>query len=180
MKNFILFILTSFASISINAQDTSGIYYTSKHFMNDSAFYLTNGKLKTNFLFDSDIILLKNGSQKIIFHKDSIYGYCKENICYRFYLGEEYKIEDTGRIVIYSKTEFVNSSKGNLTRTILFFSTTPDDEILPLNLDELLQKLPLPADEKFDLLQTFDDSSILKYDLQEKKYKINIYLRNHQ
>lgn len=180
MKYFILFIFASIATISINAQDTSGVYYTSKHFMNDSAFYLPNGELKTNFLFNSDIIVLKNGNQKINFHKDSIYGYCKENVCYRFYKGEEYKIEDTGILVIYSKTEFESNTKGNSTKTILFFSSGPDAPILPLNLEEVLKTIPMSSDEKFNLMHSFDNTSILKSDPTEKKYKINLYLRNQE
>lgn len=170
--------LTFLFSNSIFAQSdtTQGIFPTADHYKTDSAVKYDDGILKLNVMFKPDIVILKNGNEKMVFSKDSIYGYCKENICYRFYNREEYKIEDTGVIYIYSKVVTEYESKTSVKKIMLFFSTSADSELIPLSVHNLLISLDFPTEEAVKFKEQFDDHSILKHHAHENKYDINIYL----
>ena len=89
-------------------------------------------------------------------------------------MNEEYKIEEVRSITIYSLQESAPSGKSFRWINVYYFSSTPDDEIKPLTIENL--KFAFPDNHKFHdtLNETFKDNvSVSEYDTFHKMFKVN-------
>jgi hypothetical protein len=95
------------------------------------------------------------------------------NRLYRFFLNEEYQIEESSKIYIYSKERNVTQGKGFKLVKDYYFSVGSNSVITPLRIEYL--KRDFPENHKFhDMLdENFKDGDAAAYDDFHKMYKVN-------
>jgi hypothetical protein len=103
--------------------------------------------IRLNHFFSGNYIIVQCKGKKYRLNKDSIWGYTNgKSEHFRFYKShdEEYKIIDTGKIVLYSYPVIIWSGNGRFIRSEqrYFFSKTIDSPILPFTTLELKRAFP--------------------------------------
>jgi hypothetical protein len=132
-------------------------------------------KIKLHDFFSKPYIDVYYKGEKSTLQKKDIYGYrdCHNNI-YRFFANEEYKLEESGGINIYSVQVSAQSGKSYKWTNEYYFSSSPTGEIKPLTIENL--KYAFPDNHKFHdaLDETFKGGvEVSEFDSFHKMYKVN-------
>ena len=159
---------------------SNGIYKSYSDYKNDKLTYesgCTKGKTKIrvhDFFWNMPTIKVVYDGQKYAYKKVDLYGYkdCKNEV-YRFYNNTEYRIAEAGNIYIYVQQNNVPEGKGYKLVNTYYFSTAPDNEIMPLTYYNL--RTAYHSNDQFlDLLdQFFSNGDVSKYDDLHKTFKVN-------
>lgn len=177
------FVLSPEVKAQFNDSLKNGVFITTADFTSGKLFPETgSAEIKDHLFLNNDYIEVFTTSDKFRFHKDSIYGYIKNNNIIRIYgkQHQEFIIADTGSIVIY-KTEFRDPYKKNsLPVDIYYFSIKADSEIFPLTIAYLKKVYEDNCGLCIHLETNFNDATLSAYDEIKKKYKINLFLEQFE
>lgn len=178
-RAFIALILLWLCSRNTLIAQKTGIYLTPADFDNGHLTFTKQENLKYKFrlneLLHSKYIKITIGDSIFNLCKDSIFGYQDaEQISYRIYDREIYRIINPGEtILLYSTTTMVNC-KGNQTVTNYFFSAGSGSPVYALT--KLNLKRAFTNDFTFhELIDMYfnNDADLLSYDSFYGIYKIN-------
>lgn len=174
IMSLLLFSVTGFAQ-----KDRSGIYMNLTDYQNHKLNYEIDcnkekHKIKLNEFFNKPYITVVHEGKKYTHQKNDIYGFrdC-DNKNFRFFKNAEYQVEESDKIIIYSKERNETQGKGFKIVQEYYFSSTPGSEIMPLTVANL--KNTFPDNHKFhDMLdENFKDGDAAAYDNFHKMFKVN-------
>jgi hypothetical protein len=190
MKPINLLIIVLWLNIlTVNAQQTGGIYRTESAFRPQQISIPANCQLGEKAIQVSDFFLrpyvyIHTDQGKIKIHEDSIYAIqnCEGNI-YRIWKQKAYLLSDNGKLKIYSYN-YAETVKKRTVWSILyeqkpmtdyFFSVNDTSAIVPLTLTNV--RLALLSNKQFDreLELAFPDDASLKT-MQGNQFRINQFI----
>lgn len=169
---------TSYAQV-----DKSGIYLNLVDYQKQKLTYEINcnnekHKIKLNEFFNKPYITVVHDGKKYTHQKKDIYGFrdCNNKV-YRFFGNDEYQLEESSGIVIYSKTRNETQNKGFTVVKDYYFSSSPGGEIGRLTIGNI--KRAFPDNHKFhDMLDVnFKNGDASLYDDFHKMFKVNHLLQ---
>lgn len=168
-------------SIGAKAQtQKSGVYITYADLQKDSLSYGVDcGKEKHRIrlegFFGGKYITIFHGEEKIKLKKEGVYGAVLCNgFFYRIYNNSNYKVEEQGKIWLYSKTKTTQKTKQVLE---VHFSLDGKSPIRLLTFQNLMNAFPTRHDLHDELRVWFkNDAELSIYDGYHKAYKINRFL----
>ena len=179
MKTKILLTMLLMISLNSYAKSQSGIYMNLSDYKNNKLTYETGctrgEKIHVHdFFWNVSTVKVVGDGRKYTLKKDKLYAYkdCNNDV-YRFYDNMEYRIAETSGIYVYVRKENTAQNKNNKVINVYYFSSTPDGEILLLNMRNL--KKAFSNNEKFlDLLDKFFNAgNVCAYDDLHKTFKVN-------
>lgn len=159
--------------------DKSGIYLNVADYRNQKLTYEIDcrndkHKIRLNEFFNKPYITVVHDRKKYTHQKKDIYGFrdCDNNL-YRFFGNDEYKVEESKEIIIYSKNRNETQSKGFTVVKDYYFSQSPNAEIRRITIGNL--KIAFPNNHKFhDMLdENFKNGDASMYDDFHKMFKVN-------
>ena len=192
MKRLYLKIALVFFCLSTNvlAQDpAAGLFLTANDFIKGRLSYVSKSdgeasKIYLNEFLNSPSIKVVKGDSIIRLKKEKVFGFKnKDQICYRFYNKEEYKIiNPTEQILMYTRTFTTGGTKNLHIVTAYYFSSTADSPIYELTKWNL--KAVLTKDVHFhELLDVYfhSDIELASFDTINKIFCLNrVYLISKQ
>jgi len=182
-KSILIFgIILCSISYELNAQNTSeGIFLSSGDFVKGKLSYVNNHnnekyKIYLHTIFNTSKIVVSIGDSDYTFYKNAIFGYRdKNNISYRFYKNDAYRIINPKEgILLYSTYTSVNAPKNVHTETRYFFSMNANAPIYKLTKENI--KAVFINEVSFnELLDVYfhSDSELTTYDNTDKMYQLN-------
>lgn len=185
----ILIIVLWLNILTVQAQQTGGIYYTESAFRTQQISIPANCQLgkkaiRVSNFFLRPYVYIQTGQGKVKIHEDSIYAIqnCEGNI-YRIWKQKAYLLSDNGKLKIYSYDYQETVKKRTVwsiryeqkPRTDYFFSVNDTSEIIPLTLTNV--RLALLSNKQFDkeLELAFPDDASLKT-IQGNQFRINQFI----
>lgn len=189
MKKFNILLLGSLlggfsvANAQINTPD--GIYIKPADMAKHEVSYAINPVKRSdkivlnNFLNGSRIQVTSNG-QKTEINKNEIFGYRYQQQDYRLYNNTPYKIVDTAGFYLYSHEQLVQEGKGYATIKVLYFSTSPNSELIKLTVNNLDKAYSNNDKFRYALESEFhSDNDLTAYDNYTGMYKVkHVFLSN--
>ena len=185
IKQILIMCFITLFSIDLLAQTEkkdatlAGVYLTSTDFKKDKLTYdidcsTEKQKIKLHDFLSKSYIDVYYKGEKHTLQKKDVYGYkdCHGNT-FRFFGNEEYQLAESGNINIYFQQSPLAVDKGFTTINEYYFSSTLNNEIKSLNIENL--KYAFPDNHKFhDALEvSFKGKDISEYDTFHKMYKVN-------
>lgn len=161
-----------------NLSNRSGLYLTAQDFINKKLSYSnenTNGryKIKVAPLFNKERVRVIQNGEKYDFFQPDLFGYRSENLDFRFFNDQQYKVVDNSFFYMYTRIVSVVEGKVHTQKTNYYFSKLSDGNIMDLTLYNL--KKAYPENHKFqDLLDVYFryDNDLNWYDSFNKMYKV--------
>lgn len=180
LKGFLLGSQT-LAQTSSQDQFFSGVFLSYSDFKKKKLTYKTDckkekNKFRMHDLFPKPSFDIIHKGVKHTHQKKDVYAYqdCEKGI-YRFFEKEVYKIEEPGKIYIYSREVPNAQSKSPANTTVYYFSREPQGNIEVLSIDNL--KKAYPENTKFHYLLDHsqnDNGSIEQYEASHGSFKVNL------
>jgi hypothetical protein len=165
---------------SIAQAQKSGVYITYADFQKDSLSYTIDCKkekdrIRLEGFFGGKYMTIFHGKEKVKLIKDGVYGavVCNGDF-YRIQQKSNYKVEEKGKIWLYSRTKTTQKMKQVLE---VYFSLDGNSPIRLLNFQNLMNAFPTRHDLHDELSVWFkNDAELSVYDGYHKAYKINRFL----
>lgn len=175
---------------SFGQKDSSGIYLTAQDFQQRKLSYAINykkekHKIKDNFLFNADKIVVKHKSETYALLKSDTYGYRNtRGVEFRFIDNKEYKVLNPDQsLLIYFYQHPAHGGKDisrGLYQPEYYFSKDAASPLQDLTLNNV--KAAFPENHKLhDALdaQFKSDKDLYSYDSFHKMYKLNWVIKNN-
>ncbi|MEN0052151.1 MAG: hypothetical protein AAGC65_00710 [Mucilaginibacter sp.] len=189
MKKFNILLLGAllggFSVANAQVNTTDGIYVKPADIARHEISYAINPDKKTdkivlnNFLNGSRIQVISNG-QKMEINKNEIFGYRYRQQDYRLYNNSPYQIVDTAGFYLYSHDHLVQEGKGYATIKVLYFSVSPNSELIRLTVNNLDKAYSNNDKFRYALESEFhNDNDLTAYDNYARMYKVkHVFLNN--
>lgn len=183
MKVFKLLLILTFcihATAVFSQTDKSGVYLNYADYQLHKLTYEIDCKREThkirlNAFFGKPFITVIHQGKRYTYQKNDIYGFrdCS-NTDYRFFKKQDFKIEESGPIAIYSQKVTKSTGRSLTQFNTYYFSKSQNSEILALTVENL--KPAFPENHKFhDLLDANfkNNDPASTYDAFHKIFKVN-------
>lgn len=165
---------------SIAQAQKSGVYITYADFQKDSLSYGVDcgeekHRIRLEGFFGGKYMTIFHGKEKTKLRKEGVYGVvlCNGNF-YRIHYNSYHKVEERGKIWLYSRTKSTQKMKQVLE---FYFSIDGKSPIRLLTFQNLMNAFPTRHDLHDELRVWFKNNAELSsYDGYHKAYKINRFL----
>ena len=164
------------SSLEVKAQNlVSGIYLTGQDYRTNKLSYAlgNNDKLQLNEFLGGKNVSVTYLGKKIKLSKSEIFGYRYNNVDYRFFNNDAYKIIDTQDFYIYSRPKLSQQGKGLKPVDTYYFSNSDNALIEPFTIANLQVAYAKNPKFKYTVAAQFkSDNELIAYDDAIKEYKV--------